>query len=113
MATKIYQVIDPIKVGGKKNMPGETVELEVVEAELLRADGVIGDEVKSNVPQEPVDAAERIAAVVDAISRLDAEIDANWTKDGRPQIPALNLITGWLVTGKDRDAAWAQINAAK
>jgi hypothetical protein len=113
MGIKTYQVESPIKHNGKEYGVGEPIDLDDKEAKALKEVGAISDAVASNTPTAPTDEAERIAAIVEAIGKLDAKNAALWTKNGVPQIPALSEITGWQVAGKDRDAAWEQINAAK
>lgn len=109
---KTYLVTSPIKCDGKKYPVGSTIDLEDGEAAKLRE--AIGDEVASQGSgQAPTDEAARIAAIAKAIGKLDKDQSDNWTSGGKPQIPAIEAITGWPVAGKDRDAAWAQISSAK
>lgn len=109
---KAYLVASPIRCGGKRYAVGSTIELEDGEAAKLRE--VIGDEVTAQgCGQSPTDSAERIAAVVDAIGKLDTADTGLFTGAGAPKTEALAAITGWPVAGKDRDAAWAQVSAAK
>lgn len=113
METKTYQVVSPVKFGGIRYAVGAPIELNSAGEKELRAVGVIGGEVASDTPQAPVDAAERIAAIVAAIGQLDKANAALWTGAGTPKTDGLTAITGWPVAAKERDAVWAQINAAK
>lgn len=109
MAKKIFKVTSPVKFGGKHHASGAIIELEATEETMLRAAGVIGDEVVTDVLQVPTDELERIAAIVSAIGQLDVANTALWTGGGAPKTEALAAITGWPVAAKDRDAAWAEL----
>lgn len=113
MAKKTFKVTSPVKFGGKRYAVGLPIELDAAEEKTLRAADVIGDEVAPDVLQAPVDEAERIAAIVVAIGQLDKADTALWTNAGTPKTDGLTAITGWPVAAKERDVAWAQINAAK
>lgn len=108
---RTYLVTSPIKCGGKRYSVGSTIDLENGEAAKLRE--AIGDEVASQGGQEPTDSAERIAAIVAAIGQLDAGDTSLWMNSGAPKTIAIEAVTGWQLTAKERDAAWAQISAAQ
>jgi len=57
------------------------------------------------------DDAERMAAIKDAIGKIDPTDKASHTTDGRPTTAAIVAITGWDVSAKERDAAWAELSA--
>lgn len=61
----------------------------------------------------PTDAAERAAAIKDAIGMLDKADSALWTGTGMPKVPAIAAVTGWEVTQQERDAVWAEIKGAQ
>lgn len=115
MAKKSYQVASPIKHNGNDYEIDSSIELEDKEAVELRAVGAIKEaSVKTiNTLTAPADEAERIAAIVAAIGLLDKADTALWTNAGTPKTDGLTAITGWHVAGKERDAAWAQINTSK
>lgn len=112
MAKKSYVVQSPIKHDGQEYAVGKPIDLEDKEAEDLRAIGAISEAV-ADKNLAPTDEVERIAAIVAAIGQLDAANTALWTGGGAPKTDGLTAITGWPVVAKERDAAWAQINAAK
>jgi len=64
----------------------------------------------TNTPPE-LSAEERLAAIKEAITGLDADIAANWTKGGAPTVPAITAVVGFDVTAAERDAVWAEIQA--
>lgn len=115
MAKKTYSVKSPIKYDGEDYEVGDSIDLDEKEAKDLLAVKALGeaDGAAGNTPSAPTDEDERIAAIVDAIGKLDKKETASWTKGNSPQIPALQAITGWVVTGKDRDAAWEKVQAAE
>lgn len=104
MAKKTYIVTSPIKCGGKRHEVGSTIELEDGEADKLR--WAIGDVA---TPGEPADEAARIAAIAEAIVQLDAGDTALWMNSGAPKTVAIEAVTGWQLTAKERDAAWSQM----
>jgi len=63
-------------------------------------------------PTAPTDPAERLAAIKDAIGKLDKDNAALWTTTGMPKVPAIADVTGWDVTSAERDAAWAEVSKA-
>jgi hypothetical protein len=116
MAKKTYQVASPIRHDGKEYGVGEPIDLEDKEAEDLLAVKAIERGAVSaagNTLTAPADDAERIVAIVSAIGQLDANDKALWAKSGAPKTEPIAAITGWPVAAADRDAAWAQINAAQ
>lgn len=66
-----------------------------------------------NIPVVPTDPAVRMAAIKDAIGKLDAADNSLWTGTGMPKVPAIAAVTGFDVTQAERDAAWAEIKAAQ
>lgn len=62
---------------------------------------------------KPIEVAERIAAIADAIGKIDDKDTSLWMKSGAPKTESIAAITGWPVTGKDRDAAWAEFNGVQ
>lgn len=108
---KTYLVISPIKCGGKKYPVGSTIALEDGEAAKLRE--AIGDEVAAQGGgRAPADDAARIAAIAEAIGKLDKEDASLWKKDGAPNTAAIVMQVGFEITAAERDAAWAQVKPA-
>ncbi len=109
---KTYTVTSPIKRDGKKYPVGSMIELEDGDAAKLHE--AIGDEVASQGGgQAPTDEAARIAAIAEAIGKLDKADAALWKKDGAPNTAAIVMQVGFEITAAERDAAWAQVSAAK
>ncbi len=65
-----------------------------------------------NVATPPEDDAARLAAIKDAIGKLDNANPDLWLKDGKPATEAIAAITGWPVTAADRNTVWADIQPA-
>lgn len=57
----------------------------------------------------PKDEAERLAAIREAIGKLDPGNPALWTVGNKPKTEAIAAITGWPVAAADRDAVVAAI----
>ena len=112
MGIKTYQVASPIRHDGKEYAVGDPIDLGDKEAKDLLAINAIGAAAAGNTPAAPADEAERIAVIVDAIGQLDNADTSLWTNAGTPKTDGLTAITGWPVAARERDAAWAQINAA-
>jgi hypothetical protein len=70
-------------------------------------------EATTTVTAPVLSAEERLAAIRDAITGLDADVATNWTKGGLPAVPAITAIVGFDVTAAERDQVWAEIQAAK
>lgn len=113
MAKKSYQVASPIRYDGKDYAVGDLLDLEDKDASGLLEVKAIEPSTASSAPTAPADEAERIAAIVAAIGQLDKADTALWTNAGIPKTDGLTAITGWPVAAKERDVAWAQINATK
>ena len=65
------------------------------------------------IPVMPTDEAARQDAIKDAIGKLNVDNVALWTKGGIPQTAAIEEITGFPVSADERNAAWAEIQAAQ
>lgn len=111
---KTYQVASPIKHDGKEYGVGASIDLDDREAkDLLAVNAITQTAASAGGNTAPTNDAERIAAIVDAIGKLNKADASLWTGAGAPKTEAIGSITGWPVAGKDRDAAWAHINSAK
>lgn len=66
----------------------------------------------TNTPPE-LSAEERLAAIKQAITGLDADVASSWTKSGAPAVPAITAVVGFDVTAAERDQAWTETQAAK
>ena len=63
-------------------------------------------------PARPDEAADVARAIEAAIGRLDAGDAALWTRDGRPQVTAIEAVLGWGISAGERDAVWATLQVA-
>jgi hypothetical protein len=106
MAKKLYKALEPLTLD-KEIRPGDTFEAEPSDVE---GKDVVELGAGSSGPVAPTGEAERMAAIVEAIGTLDKKDAALWTSGGAPKAEAITAVTGWSVSGKERDAAWAQIN---
>lgn len=110
--TKTYQVENQIKLDGKRYAVGSSIELDDAQAAKLRAGGFILDAPEQGRPAD-LTPAERHAAIVVAIGKLAKNDTSLWTGGGAPKTEAITAVTGWPVSGKERDAAWAEIGGGK
>ena len=55
-------------------------------------------------PDGELGEAEKEQAILDALDVLDPEVDAHWTKAGKPDVTAIEEIVGFDVQRKDIDA---------
>jgi hypothetical protein len=60
----------------------------------------------------PNDRETRRAAIKATIERLDLSDQTHVTEDGKPDATVLSDLLGWLVSAKERDDAWAEIEPA-
>lgn len=111
MAEKQYPVKSPVKHGGTRHIDG-TVTMDEKLAEPLIKSGVLGKATDAPAANTgPTDEAERKNAIKVAISQLDKADTTKWTGAGVPRTDALQVVLGWAVSGAERDAAWAEVQA--
>lgn len=100
---KTYTILLPFRDADGNHKPGDPdVQLSDSDAEELLEIGVI-QELQSTVP---TDSAERQAAIIEAIGKLDTEDSDLWLRDGKPDVSALVGLLGWPVSAAERNAAW-------
>ncbi|WP_435626977.1 hypothetical protein [Candidatus Ferrigenium straubiae] len=105
--TKEWQKVE-VDAATEKRLKEEQM-LEVSETEPEGYSAGQQDAGQGNAPVVPTDPAERIAAIKDAIGKLDKADAALWTNSGMPKVPAISAVIGWEITAAERDAAWAEI----
>lgn len=117
---KTYKTLSPVDHDQKRFGVGEFFGLEDKDAAPLLAVKAIElapvaqtAAAGAGSAVAPTDNAERIAAIVTAIGKLNVDSPELWTGGGMPKTDALSVITGWPVAAKDRDAAFAQFKAAQ
>lgn len=110
---KKYKVLHPVKTDDGIVKTG-TVTLDEKHGEELVGIGSL-EEIPSAAPPagEPTDPAERQAAIVEAIGKLDENNNEQWLTNGKPDIKALFAVLGWVITAAERDAAWETFSAGK
>ncbi len=54
----------------------------------------------------PEDPDERIAAIVEAIDKIDRDDEQLWTGDGRPTVNAVEQVLEYDITADERNEAW-------
>jgi len=104
-----YLVKQPLKFGDDDYAVGETVEMDVKQAQSLLDIDVLelAAEKKGTAAkaEKPTDETLNIA-IVEAIAGLDVANDKLWTQTaGVPQTAALSAALGYAVTAAERDAA--------
>ena len=90
----------------------EGVELEVIFRKEAIARGAVpvGISVEEK-PQEP--AFDRVKVIRDAIHQmLNGNEENAFTNDGKPDLRKLNAVVGFSVDRSERDAIWAEFEAA-
>jgi len=80
--------------------PGDTIPLTEKEAAML------GSNVK---PAEANADQNRLEAIAAAIEQLDKNNPDLWTNDHKPQVKAIEEITGFDITAGQRDEAWESV----
>lgn len=110
-----YTVKSPIS-DGERHEIGAIVELDNRIAKPLLDRGDIEPFVEPGSSSTgnsnntgPTDSAERLDAIKNAIAGLDTNDKAAWTKDGRPNLDALEKSLGWRPTAGERESAWAEL----
>lgn len=114
MAKKKYKVLSPVDHDKERYEIDETIELEDKDATGLLAVKAI-EEIAAqagNAADAPTDPAERLAAIVAAIGKLNPDDVSLWLKDKRPDAAAISVITGWPVSAAERNDAWASMQPA-
>lgn len=138
--TKTYRVDSPIRHNGEFYRPDDeelnTIELTDKEAKPLLAIGAIseindeqvtapeggkgtagakagaGTTDGAGTKEAPTDPAERIAAIKEAIGKLEPGNEAHWLKDGKtPEVKALEELLGFGIKAGERDQAFAELQA--
>ena len=105
-----YKILKPIRLPDGIVKPGDKpIELTDKEAAELKGLGAVElDETEQF--RAPTDPAERQAAIIDAIGKMDPNNADIWLRDNRPDISVIAAITGWPVTAAERNAAWEAMN---
>lgn len=108
-----YQVKSPLQHDGKRYEIGGAVTMEEEQARPLVDIGVLGEPTGAQTggknPPPPPD-PDRQQKIIEAIGQLEKQNQELWTKDGKPQVPAIEEILGDNITAAERNDAWEQIN---
>lgn len=105
---KSYKILTPIKLESGIKSEGSVILNDDDAKELLDVAAIE----ESNTLGVPVTVEERLAAIKEAIGHLNLDNGDLWSRDGKPTVAAIALVTGWNVTGAERDAAWAEVKPA-
>lgn len=109
---KNYTILSPFKDVDGMHKPGDAdIPLADADAKELIEIGAI-QEAASLQPAVPTDPAERQAAIVAAIDKMDPANEDVWLRDGSPDVSAIVEVLGWTVTAAERNAAWDTIKPA-
>ena len=121
---KTYKVETPLRFNGSVYHPDKedlnTIELTVKEAKPLLAIGAVseisaeGDDKTTSAKEAPTAPAERIAAIKDAIGKLEPGNESHWLNDGKtPEVKALVDLLGWSIKAEERNQAMLDLQADK
>lgn len=102
-----YTVKSPLKYDGKEYAVGAPVEMDERTAATLA--GVVEAATEKTPPAGPTDPAQRLETIKAAITRLDKDDKAQWTKGGSPHLDALEAILGWRPNALERDQAFTEM----
>lgn len=137
---KTYRVKTPLRFNGDVYHPDDeeknTVEMTDKEAKTLLAmeaiSEVTGEKVAApeggngtagategagttdgaGATDAPTDPADRMAAIKDAISKLEPGNKEHWLKDGKtPEVKALEELLGWDIKAEERNQAMQELQA--
>lgn len=110
---KSYQVLTRIEHDNKPYEIGAQIELDDDAAKvLIDVKAIDGDSATDVAPGAPTDPEIRHSEICEAIGMLDPSNEELWNAKGKPDAAAISVITGWNVTAKERDAAWAEVKPA-
>ena len=111
MSKKTYTIVTAVDHDNQRYEPGASITLNDEQAEtLVIAKAITGP--TGDAPSDvPTDAAERLAAITNAIGQLDPNNTDQWLKDGKPSGEAIAAVLGWPVTAAERNAAWTTLSA--
>jgi len=106
---KTFEVKSPLKLDGNRYAIGDQVEIgETKLAKQLEAAGVIGGAAaKVSEPAAPTDEAERLAAIKDAVAKLEPG-DFTSGNDPKPKVDAVSNLLGWDTSRAEITKATAQ-----
>ena len=98
--------------GCPAHLVGELLEVGAIEL-LAPAEGSSQEEIKASAKAATTEnddqARARKEAIVAAIARLSPDNPDNWTADKKPQVVAIEAITRFSISAKERDQALESI----
>ncbi|MBI5919014.1 MAG: hypothetical protein HY849_06535 [Nitrosomonadales bacterium] len=126
MANKVFFVRVNAKTGEGKffrcglefSREWREVEADEATANRLREEQMlevsdVSPSASDSAPSVPTDPAGRVAAIKDVIASLDKSNADLWLGSGAPKVSAIEAVTGWTLSGAERDAAWSDSQAAQ
>lgn len=110
---KNYTILSPFKDADGLHKPGDKdISLSDADSKELVEIGAIAESAATAGSVVPTDPAERQAAIVAAIYKLDPNNADLWLRDGRPDASAIVEILGWNITATERNEAWTSMQPA-
>lgn len=107
METRSYTVTSPLKCDGERYAVGDPIELTSARgAHLVAAGAVKAPERDAEELAGEAAELEREQAIAEAIGQLDPENPDHFTKGGKPEVAAVEAITGFDISAKERDQVW-------
>jgi len=97
-----YHVEDPLQHDGKRYEPGDSVTMPEKQAAVLLDIKVVSGPIAE-------EGENRLEAITAAIMQLDKDNPDLWTNDHKPQVKAIEEITGFDITAAERDEAWESV----
>jgi hypothetical protein len=104
---KDYNVLSPVRAVDGTIKEGVIQLSEKDAAELISIGAV-----ELAVDATPSDPEVRHAKICEAIGLLDPSNAELWLGNGKPDLAAFVALTGWSITAKERDMAWADVKPA-
>lgn len=110
-----YEVLSRLRHDGTTYEPGMFIALTESQAssigEAVRGPLAPGEPRASSEPSPERRAFLIRAAITDLASRDPERTGPSWTAQGVPDVAALSESAGFRVSAKERDAAWAELEA--
>lgn len=97
-----FKVESNLKHDGHLHGVDDQIELTAKQAKPLLESGVISSSATVSFSQEEI---------IAAIGELDSDNESLWTKDGVPQVAAIEDVLGDGITAAQRNEAWEVLSA--
>lgn len=84
---------------------------QVIDIDKVKAKQLIAKGAAEEADEEAAATGFTQEQIIKAITALDADDEAAWTKDNVPKVPAIESVLGGSITAAKRDEAWATFSA--